>query len=153
MTAYYPPRARSPGRGRAPPGRPRLPALEPEPRPGALEAVADDISVWLEDTAEAVAGAMTDGATSPFTAQASQAELAAYYGSTLWSPQGVPDQAEWAETYARVGWDGLREAVDGGAAWRRDQGLPVTLPPPTVWARGPGQAIPAGTAAPGALQE
>ena len=62
----------------------------------------------------------------------SQGRLAEFYATTLWDTNGSPNAQAWHREYQRVGADGLREAVDGGAKWRRANGLPVVLPPPTA---------------------
>lgn len=134
MADTYPARARL--RRHAVPARQQLPALHPEPKPGTLESIADEIALWIEGTSTAVAAAMMDGTHAPFSARASQAELAAFYGETLFTPDGMPNQEAWVRLYQRTGAEGLKEAVDGGAAFRETQGLPVVLPPPTAWAQG-----------------
>lgn len=135
MTAFYPTRARL--RAHAAPARPALPELHPEPKAGELESIADEIAAWIENTATAVAAAMMDGTHAPFSARASQRELAEFYGDTLFGPDGMPVQDAWVGMYQRTGADGLKEAVEGGAAHRRANGLPVVLPPPTAWATRP----------------
>ena len=90
-----------------------------------MEQVADDLGLWLEATADSVAGAMMEGDHAPFRARVSQARLAEFYGTTLWDQNGTPNAQLWHREYQRVGADGLREAVDGGAKWRRANGLPV----------------------------
>jgi hypothetical protein len=114
-----------------------VPTLEPKPQRGSMEEVADDLGLWVEATADATAEAMKDGDHAPFSARVSQQRLAEFYGTTLWDVNGMPNAQLWLREYQRVGADGLREAVDGGAKWRRAQGLPVTLPPPTAMGSGP----------------
>lgn len=110
----------------------KVPALQPKPQRGSMEQVADDLGLWLEATADSVAGAMMEGDHAPFSARVSQERLAEFYGTTLWDQNGTPNAQLWHREFQRVGADGLREAVDGGAKWRRAQGLPVVLPPPTA---------------------
>lgn len=131
----YPARARR--RTHALPARTATPALHPEPKQGQLESIADELAEWVEQTSSAVALAMMDGTHAPFSARATQAQLAAFYGEMLFGPDGMPIPDQWSRMYQRTGADGLREAVEGGAKWRRDQGMPVVLPPPTAWARAP----------------
>lgn len=135
MTNFYPPRARS--RAHAFPTRRALPELHPEPKAGELESISDEIALWIEETSSAVATAMMDGTHAPFSARASQAQLAAFYGETLFTPDGMPVQDAWVAMYQRTGALGLKEAVEGGAEYRRQAGLPVILPPPTAWAAAP----------------
>jgi hypothetical protein len=133
-----------------------VPTLEPRPQRGSMEEVADDLGLWVEATADAVAEAMKDGDHAPFSARVSQQRLAEFYGTTLWDTNGMPSAQLWLREYHRVGADGLREAVDGGAKWRRAQGLPVTLPPPTAMGSlaprgaptGPEEETPAGPTTP-----
>ena len=109
-----------------------VPDVHPKPQRGSMEEVADELGLWIESTADAVAGAMLEGDHAPFSARVSQARLAEFYGTTLWSENGTPNAQLWHREFQRVGADGLREAIDGGARWRREQGLPVVLPPPTA---------------------
>lgn len=109
-----------------------VPDVHPKPQRGSMEQIADDLGLWVEASADAVAGAMMEGDSAPFSARVSQARLAEYYGSQLWDVNGNPNAQLWHREYQRVGADGLREAVDGGAKWRRANGLPVVLPPPTA---------------------
>ena len=97
-----------------------------------MEGVADELGLWVEATADAVSGAMMEGDHAPFSARVSQGRLAEFYATTLWDTNGSPNAQAWHREYQRVGADGLREAVDGGAKWRRANGLPVVLPPPTA---------------------
>lgn len=132
---FYPARARR--RTHALPARTATPKLYPEPKQGQLESIADEIADWIEQTSSAVALAMMDGTHAPFSARATQAELGAFYGETLFGPDGMPIVEMWSRMYQRTGADGLREAVEGGQRYRESQGLPTTLPPPTAWARQP----------------
>lgn len=109
-----------------------VPEVQPAPQRGSLESLGDEIGLWIEATSDAVAEAMMEGDRAPFSARVSQARLAEYYGSQLWDQNGNPNPQLWRREYQRVGADGLREAIDGGARWRRANGLPVVLPPPTA---------------------
>lgn len=109
-----------------------VPDVHPRPQRGSMEEVADELGLWVEATADAVSGAMMEGDHAPFSARVSQARLAEYYGTTLWDANGYPNAQLWHREYQRVGADGLREAIDGGAKWRREHNLPVVLPPPTA---------------------
>jgi hypothetical protein len=135
MSDYYPQRART--RKHAIPVKSAVPAMHPEPKAGTLESIADEIATWIEETSTAVAAAMMDGTHAPFSARASQQELAAFYGETLFGPDGMPVQDAWVSMYQRTGAEGLREAVEGGAEHRRSVGMPVIMPPPTAWAARP----------------
>ena len=44
----------------------RVPRLQPEPQKGSLEGVADDLSLWIEATADATAEGMLEGDSAPF---------------------------------------------------------------------------------------
>ena len=109
-----------------------VPDVHPTPQRGSLESIGDEIGLWIEATADAVASAMMEGDRAPFSARVSQARLAEFYGTTLWDQSGNPNPQLWHREYQRVGADGLREAVEGGARWRRANRLPVVLPPPTA---------------------
>ena len=69
----------------------KVPELQPKPQRGSLEQVADDLGLWVEATADAVAGAMLEGDHAPFSARVSQERLAEFYGTTLWSETGTPN--------------------------------------------------------------
>jgi hypothetical protein len=71
---------------------------------------------------------MMDGAYAPFGARISAQDQARYYGETLFTPQGQLDPGQWQAEYQRLGPDGLAQAINGGARWRRQRGLPVALP-------------------------
>jgi hypothetical protein len=131
----YPTRARA--RAHALPARGTTPKLHPEPHPGQLESIADEIADWVEVTSSAVALAVMDGTHAPFSARATQAELSAFYGETLFDQTGMPVTEQWSKMYQRTGADGLKEAVEGGRKYREAQGLPVIMPPPTAWAQRP----------------
>jgi hypothetical protein len=100
----------------------------PRVDPNSLESVADDVTYWLESTAQDVSRAMMDGAYAPFGARISAQDQARYYGETLFTPQGQLDPGQWQAEYQRLGPDGLAQAINGGARWRRQRGLPVSLP-------------------------
>lgn len=100
----------------------------PRVDPNSLESVSDDVSYWLESTAQDVSRAMMDGAHAPFGARISAQDQARYYGETLFTPQGQLDAGQWQAEYQRLGPDGLAQAITGGARWRRQRGLPVALP-------------------------
>jgi len=102
----------------------------PAAKPDSLEGVADEIAEWVATTGDAIADGLLQSNQAPFAAPASQRELSEFYGRTLFGPQGLPLAPAWQAEFQRVGARGLVEAVQGGAAWRREQGLPVHLPPP-----------------------
>ncbi|HEX2514227.1 MAG TPA: hypothetical protein VH257_05930, partial [Chloroflexota bacterium] len=65
-----------------------VPAVHPKPQRGSLEEVGDELALWIESTADAVAGAMLEGDHAPFSARVSQQRLAEFYGTTLWDTNG-----------------------------------------------------------------
>ena len=127
---------------RPPPGN-RLPRQVPAPRPDTLESVADEVADWIASTGDTIADGLLESDRAPFSAAASQRELGEYYGRTLFDARGLPASQAWQAEFARVGARGLVEAVQGGAAWRRAQGLPVFLPPPGGPAATPAPTTPA----------
>jgi hypothetical protein len=139
----------------------------PRVNPNSLESVADDVAFWVESTAQDVARALMDGIYAPFGARISPQQQARYYGETLFTPQGQLDPQQWQAEYQRLGPEGLAAAINGGAGWRRQMGLPVFLPTSrfqetsvgpapggvvdTTPAGGWPAATPAGTPGPGAI--
>lgn len=55
------------------------------------ELVADDLAQWIEDTADAIAGMMTDGSHAPFSARVTEGQKLAYYRGTLFNADGTPN--------------------------------------------------------------
>lgn len=100
----------------------------PRVDPNSLESVSDDVAYWIESISKDVAGAMMDGMYAPFSARLNQSDAAKYYGSTLFTPEGQLDPTQWQAEFSRLGPDGLARAINGGARWRRQMGLRVSLP-------------------------
>src|SRR5215471_14023210 len=80
-----------------------LPREQPPERPGSMDWIASQLAWWIESTASAVAGALAGTEGSPFSARASQGELAEYYATTLWGRDGRPNAQGWLATYHRTG--------------------------------------------------
>lgn len=121
MTTYRP---------RTRPAAPIPPVAAPGPKPNSWEWLADEAAAWITTTADAVITGVLESDRAPFSAPASQNELAAYYSDRLYFPNGLPNPETWQAEFKRVGAGGLVEAVQGAIAWRKREGLPVLELPP-----------------------
>jgi len=61
------------------------------PAKNMLDEVADDLAVWIDDTANTLAMGMSLGGAAPFAANISEPEKLAYYRSRLFNPDGTPN--------------------------------------------------------------
>jgi hypothetical protein len=107
----------------------RLPDILPNPDPGSMEAIADELASWVATTGDAVAARIMASDTAPFAAKATEQQQAEFYALTLFMEDGSPNGPAWASTFQRTGAYGLVEAVRGAEQWRTAQGLPTQLPP------------------------
>lgn len=107
----------------------RLPDILPNPDPGSMEAIADELASWVATTGDAVAARIMASDTAPFAAKATEQQQAEFYALTLFDDDGSPNGPAWSSTFQRTGAYGLVEAVRGAEAWRKANGLPTQLPP------------------------
>jgi len=96
--------------------------------PDSLESVADDVAYWLETTSQDAAKDLMDGVYAPFAARVNPEQAARFYAETLFTPEGTLDPKQWQKEYARLGPQGLADAINGGARYRLQRGLRVLLP-------------------------
>jgi hypothetical protein len=107
----------------------RLPDILPNPDPGSMEAIADELASWVATTGDAAAARIMASDTAPFAAKATEQQQAEYYALTLFMEDGTPNGQAWSSTFQRTGAYGLVEAVRGAEQWRKANGLPTQLPP------------------------
>lgn len=69
-----------------------------------------------------------DGAYAPFSARVSPEQAARFYAETLFTPEGTLDPKAWQKEFARLGAQGLANAINGAARYREQRGLKVLLP-------------------------
>jgi hypothetical protein len=146
----------APGDGQA--ATVRLPRADAHVDPqGYWEQIALEVAAWIDATAQTVAAELYEGAYAPFSARVTLERQAAYYAEFLFFAGGMPNPRAWEQLYQTAGADGLVDAVRGAARWRKDNGLPVTLPPPVEPGVPPGEraagvagdpVVPAAPAAP-----
>src|SRR5262245_7076199 len=87
----------------------------PEPRPGSMESIADELAEWIEGMSAAIAGSMLDDqGRPPFGAPVTGAERLTYYDRQFFLPDGRPNlegrqreamrlgEAAYQQTLARV---------------------------------------------------
>jgi hypothetical protein len=83
-----------------------------------LDLVAEDLAQWIDDTAQQLADAMSEGGTSPFAARTTADERLAYYRRQFFNPDGSPNPQGRDEEHARLGDEGflkaLRTVIDAG---------------------------------------
>lgn len=60
-------------------------------REHSSEDLAQDLNVWIEDTARKLAGAMFEGAAAPGAATLTRDEQLDYYHGLLYLPDGAPN--------------------------------------------------------------
>ena len=77
------------------------------PRQTLLDEVANDLAVWLDETATAIAVAFTPQGVSPFSAQLSEREKLEYYRSQLFNPDGSPNSTGRTAQLQRLGPEGF----------------------------------------------
>lgn len=72
----------------------------------SYEDLAQDLAAWVEDTAQAIAGAVREGRNTPFAATASRQDVLGYYRVKFASPTGgllAPEQALMTPDGQRIG--------------------------------------------------
>jgi len=92
--------------------------------PNMMDAIADDLAVWIDKTANEVALAFAPGR-APFSANITEDQKLLFYRSQLFNPDGSPNQAGRDQEMARLGADGLAKVYKAVLAkW------PELKPPP-----------------------
>jgi hypothetical protein len=90
------------------------------PKQHVLDLVAEDLAAWIDDTADQLVEAMTEGGVTPFAAQTTTADRLAYYRAQFFNPDGSPNAAGRDAEEQRLGTEGflkaLRTVVDAGLA-------------------------------------
>jgi len=74
-----------------------------------LDEVADDLSEWIDATAEAIATAFTPQGIAPFSAHLSEREKLEYYRSQLFNPDGSPNTTGRTAQLQRLGPEGFAQ--------------------------------------------
>src|SRR5262245_45120989 len=72
-----------------------------------LDEVANDMAVWIDQTATAIAVAFTPQGISPFSAQLSEKEKLEYYRTQLFNPDGTPNTTGRNAQIRRLGPEGF----------------------------------------------
>ena len=88
----------------------------PDPRPGSLESIGDEIAEWIEGMSAAIAGSMLDDqGHAPFAARITGIERLRFFDRQFFLPDGRPNlegrqreaqrlgETEYKKTLARVG--------------------------------------------------
>jgi hypothetical protein len=111
-------------------------------QPNFLDSIADDLSGWIDDTADQVATSFAPGR-APFSANLSLEQKLEYYRSRLFNPDGTPNLAGRDAELQRLGPQGFRQVYT--ALIDRYPDLRVPAPPditvPQQWPT-PGPAGP-----------
>jgi hypothetical protein len=81
------------------------------PKQHLFDELATDLAQWIEDTADALADAMSDGGQVPFAAVVPQAQKVEYFREQLYLPDGSLNQPGRADLLARYGPDGYAGIV------------------------------------------
>lgn len=116
-----------------------------------LEDVANDLAVWIDQTASEVALAFTAGGHAPFAAPVTEEQKLEYYKNQLFNPDGTPNAAGRDAQIARLGQTGFGQVYRAVIAAYPQ--LKIPAPPPLAvpeqWpSPGPLAAPPPGPVAP-----
>ncbi|MDE3073785.1 MAG: hypothetical protein KGJ86_00015 [Chloroflexota bacterium] len=84
--------------------------------------VEDDLSSWINDTADSVAKAMAGGSHSPFAADITEQQKLDYYRGTLFNPDGSPNVAARQSLLDRAGIKGYAQVMN--ALGKQSAGMP-----------------------------
>ena len=124
------------------------------PQQTQLDAVANDLAVWIDQTATRIAAAMAPQGVAPFAAQITDEQKLEYYKAQLFNPDGSPNVQGRAEEMQRLGPEGftlvykavlkaypdLKLPTPPGMA----SGAPLQAPPPTPPSPVPAPYLPRG---------
>jgi hypothetical protein len=107
-----------------------------------LDEVANDLALWIEQTADEIARAFTPQGVSPFAAQLTEQQKLEYYRAQLFNPDGSPNEPGRSAQIQRLGAEGFarlyKQVVSVYPELRPPQTM-LPLAPPT-----PQPALPAG---------
>src|SRR5262245_10789384 len=92
-----------------------------------LDDIADDLAVWIDQTADQVARAFAPGR-APFSANISEEQKLEYYRSRLFNPDGSPNPQGRDAEFQRLGVAGFSQVYRALIA--RYPELRVPAPPP-----------------------
>jgi len=76
--------------------------------PNMLDTVADDLSVWIDNTADEIARAFAPGR-APFAAPITEAQKLEYYKDRLFNPDGTPNADGRQAEIQRLGTHGFAQ--------------------------------------------
>jgi hypothetical protein len=77
------------------------------PKQTALDDVASDLALWIDDTANQIALAMAPRGQQPFAAQMTDKQKLDYYTSRLFNPDGSPNMQGRTQELQRLGPEGF----------------------------------------------
>jgi hypothetical protein len=103
------------------------------PRQTLLDEVANDLALWIDDTATAVAVAFTPQGVAPFSAQLTEKEKVEYYARQLFNPDGSPNADGRSAQLRRLGPEGFAQVYKAVVSVRpelRPRGPVQSAPPP-----------------------
>lgn len=81
------------------------------PRETMLDEIANDLAVWIDETAEAVAAAFAPGR-APFAANVTEAQKLEYYRARLFNEDGSPNQPGRDAEIKRLGAEGFARVYE-----------------------------------------
>jgi hypothetical protein len=111
-----------------------------------LDEVANDLALWIEQTADEIARAFTPQGVSPFAAQLTEQQKLEYYRAQLFNPDGSPNEAGRSAQVQRLGAEGFATLYKQVVSI-----YPQLRPPPALGAPAPAGALPPPQAPPGPL--
>jgi hypothetical protein len=74
-----------------------------------LDAVANDLAIWLDQESTRIAAAMAPQGSAPFAAQLSEEQKLQYYRAQLFNADGTPNTQGRAQQIARLGPEGFTQ--------------------------------------------
>lgn len=99
------------------------------PNTTLLDDVANDLAIWLDQTASQIAEAMAPRGTAPFAANLSETEKLEYYRNQLFNPDGTPNGPGRDAQQQRLGPQGFTQVYK--AVIKAYPQLRVPTPPET----------------------
>lgn len=115
------------------------------PRTNMLDEVANDLALWIDETANQIAVAFA-ATHAPFSATVTEAQKLAFYKAKLFNPDGSPNAAGREEEYQRLGSDGFAQVYKAVIKNWPELRIPTpeALEVPDQWPQVPPGAGPAG---------